>query len=85
MTWLTSRRDLPVLLAHGASDDLVSPTFTRTFAEGLEAAGHPVELKLVPEANHQDIYQPAVIADPVIAWITALIAATSSPSRAGRP
>jgi acetyl esterase/lipase len=50
----------------------VSPTFTRTFAEGLEAAGHPVVLKLVPGADHQDIYRPAVIADPVIAWITTL-------------
>jgi len=78
MTWLTSRRDLPVLLAHGAADDLVSPTFTRTFAEGLEAAGHPVELKLVSGAGHQDIYQPAVIADPVIAWITALTEAPPS-------
>jgi acetyl esterase/lipase len=72
MTWLTSRRDLPALLAHGAADDVVSPTFTRTFAEALEAAGHPVELKLVPGAGHQDIYLPAVIADPVIAWISAL-------------
>jgi acetyl esterase/lipase len=50
----------------------MSPTFTRTFAEALEAPGHPVELKLVPGAGHQDIYLPAVIADPVVAWISAL-------------
>lgn len=79
-TWVGERPDLAVMLAHGTADDL-SPTFTRTFAEALEAAGHKVDLRLMSGVDHQDIYQPKVIAGPLIAWITALKTATSPASR----
>jgi acetyl esterase/lipase len=73
--WVTERTAppaLPVLLAHGAADDLLSPTFTEEFAYDLKAAGHPVQVNIIPGANHQTIYRPKVIAARVIAWIDSL-------------
>lgn len=72
VTWVRHRPGLPVLLAHGADDTTVSPTFTTSFADRLRAAGHPVRLEIVPGADHGSIYRPGVIGDRVIAWITAL-------------
>jgi acetyl esterase/lipase len=42
----------PVLLMHGAADDLVPPAQSVRLAEALRAAGAPVELELVPGATH---------------------------------
>jgi acetyl esterase/lipase len=75
MGWVKERTAppaLPVLLAHGAADDLLSPTFTEVFAQALKDAGHPVQLEIVPGANHQSIYTPRVIANTVITWIGTL-------------
>jgi len=72
MDWVKERTAppaMPVLLAHGAADDLLSPTFTEVFARALQGAGHPVQLEIVPGANHQTIYTPRVIANTVITWI----------------
>ena len=42
----------PVLLMHGAADDLVPPAQSIRLAEALRAAGAAVELELVPGATH---------------------------------
>lgn len=42
----------PVLLMHGAADDLVPPAQSIRLAEALTAAGARVELELVPGATH---------------------------------
>jgi acetyl esterase/lipase len=42
----------PVLLMHGAADDLVPPAQSIRLAQALRAAGAPVELELVPGATH---------------------------------
>ena len=42
----------PVLLLHGAVDDLVPPAQSIRLAEALTAAGAMVELELVPGATH---------------------------------
>jgi acetyl esterase/lipase len=42
----------PVLLMHGADDDLVPPTQSVRLAGALRAAGAAVELELVPGATH---------------------------------
>ena len=42
----------PVLLLHGAVDDLVPPAQSIRLAEALTAAGATVELELVPGATH---------------------------------
>ena len=42
----------PVLLMHGAADDLVPPAQSIRLARALSAAGATVELELVPGATH---------------------------------
>lgn len=42
----------PVLLMHGAADDLVPPAQSIRLAEALRGAGAAVELELVPGATH---------------------------------
>ena len=42
----------PILLMHGAADDLVPPAQSIRLAEALTAAGATVELELVPGATH---------------------------------
>jgi len=42
----------PVLLMHGAADDLVPPAQSVRLAKALSAAGAAVELELVPGATH---------------------------------
>jgi len=42
----------PVLLMHGAADDLVPPAQSIRLAEALTEAGATVELELVPDATH---------------------------------
>ncbi len=42
----------PILLMHGAADDMVPPAQSIRLAEALRAAGATVELELVPGATH---------------------------------
>ncbi|MET9902892.1 alpha/beta hydrolase [Streptomyces sp. NPDC006446] len=42
----------PFLLVHGEDDSLVSPEHSRRLAERLSEVGAPVELRLVPGADH---------------------------------
>jgi acetyl esterase/lipase len=42
----------PILLIHGAADDMVPPAQSIRLAEALRAAGAEVELELVPGATH---------------------------------
>ena len=42
----------PILLMHGAVDDMVPPAQSIRLAEALSAAGATVELELVPGATH---------------------------------
>ena len=82
LTWTASRTGtapLPVLLAHGANDVEVSLDSSKNFATALKAAGHPVQLSIVPGATHSSIYEPGVIADTIATWATNLVhpAATS--------
>lgn len=43
---------LPILLMHGASDDMVPPAQSVRLAKALGDAGASVELELVPGATH---------------------------------
>jgi dipeptidyl aminopeptidase/acylaminoacyl peptidase len=42
----------PILLMHGAADDMVPPAQSIRLARALSAAGATVELELVPGATH---------------------------------
>jgi acetyl esterase/lipase len=71
-TWVASRPELPVYLAHGEHDELVPVTFTEAFAAALDQAGHPVRVDLVAGAGHHEIYLPEVIGADLVAWISSL-------------
>ena len=63
---------LRVLLLHGDDDDLVPLSQSQTFEKALQDAGIPVELQVVPGADHARLYQADVVADPIIEWVSAL-------------
>jgi acetyl esterase/lipase len=65
----TNRPTLPVLLVHGAADDLVPLSFSEEFAAALTAGGHPVELEVVDAVDHMSVFGEDV-AGPLIAdWL----------------
>lgn len=72
LTWVASRPELPVLLQHGTADTTVLPAFTAAFADRLRAAGHAVQVELVPGADHAAIYRPEVVGDRLVRWIRGL-------------
>jgi phospholipase/carboxylesterase len=63
---LVWRRDLPVLIAHGSADPVISVDFARDARRRLEAAGLPVEYHETPMAHTID---PRVLPD-LQRWLT---------------
>ena len=66
------RPEVPVLLLHGAADELVGPQFSTDFANALRAGRHPVTLDVIPGVNHGEVYSAAVAAPPVADWLAGL-------------
>ena len=53
----------PLLILHGANDDLVPPAMGRRLAEAARAGGNDqVELIIHPEANHVDLFDYGALA-----------------------
>ena len=63
------RPDVPVLLLHGAADDVVPVSFTTQFATALEHAGHPTTVQVVPRAGHEAIYRAEVAGHRIARWL----------------
>ncbi len=64
-----NRPDLPVLLIHGTADTLVPISFSKQFAQALQQAGHPVEMRALDGVDHDTVYT-AENASPVITdWL----------------
>lgn len=78
--WVDARPVLPLLLVHGAADDLVPPAVTRRLGDALTGAGHRVRVEMVAGAGHQDVYRPAVVATLMLDWLRM----TFGPGRAHR-
>ena len=68
----TLRPDVPVLLLHGAADDVVPVSFTTQFATALEHAGHATTVQVVPRAGHEAIYRAGVAGHRIARWLRAL-------------
>jgi acetyl esterase/lipase len=71
-TWVGNRPEVPVFLAHGDHDELVPESFTTRFATALEQAGHAVQVDIVHNAGHHEIYSPEAVGPEMIRWITTL-------------
>lgn len=72
LTYVSADPALPALLIHGDADALVPADFTEQFAEELSSAGHPVETRIVADATHGSIFDPAVTGDIIASWLLAL-------------
>ena len=75
-TWVGERLELPFLLMHGEADSQVPVWQTEHLAEALEVAGHPVTVEVLPGREHNDLYQPDVVADLIIGWIDRSLGST---------
>ncbi|KGN41203.1 hypothetical protein N801_08965 [Knoellia aerolata DSM 18566] len=72
-SWVGQRTPSPpVLLAHGELDDVVAVPQSRDFGAALTGAGHDVELEILPDADHDTIYRPEVVADLIARWLAGL-------------
>ncbi len=72
---MTERPELPVLLLHGEADHVVPLGASRGALRHLQEAGHEVELVTYPDVEHNRILRGDVVADDVVAWVTALAGA----------
>lgn len=61
--------DLQVLLLHGDADEVVPLAQSQAFDRALTEAGIPVELQVVPGADHNTLYDVRVAAEPIRDWI----------------
>jgi acetyl esterase/lipase len=66
------RPELPVLLLHGTTDDVVDPENSRLFADELEEVGHPVTLLLLPGLDHAAVYAADTAAAPIEEFVAGL-------------
>lgn len=66
------RPEVPVLLLHGADDEIVPVDFTSQFGAALEQAGHPTTLRVVPGADHVGIFAPEVSGELIARWLRSL-------------
>jgi acetyl esterase/lipase len=84
LTWVDRRPALPVLLLHGDKDELVPLTFTKEFAAALRNGGHPVQLEIVAQAGHDDVYSPRAVAEIIIDWMRGTYAETARGTSTGQ-
>ena len=66
------RPEVPVLLVHGDSDDVVPVSFTTDFGTALRSAGHPTTVRLLAGEDHDTVYAAETVARPVVDWLETL-------------
>lgn len=69
LTLADQRPDLPVLLVHGAADDLVPMSFTEDFAAALRAGDHDVTTEYPEGVTHETVYSAEVAAPIIGEWL----------------
>jgi len=71
VTYVATAPDIPVLLLHGETDELVPLAFSRELADLLTAAGKPVTFETLP-GGHDTTLDPAVTADRIAEFVSSL-------------
>jgi acetyl esterase/lipase len=74
LTWVGERQDDPlrVLLVHGAADDVVPLSSTRTFAAALRRSGHAVNVVELNGADHVDTLATNQVGSLILEWVRRL-------------
>jgi acetyl esterase/lipase len=70
LTYAISAPDVPILLIHGADDQVVPLSFGADLASELEDAGAEVDLVELAGATHQDVRDPLVVGDLIRDFIS---------------
>lgn len=60
---------LRVLLLHGEEDTLVDLSFATDFAAALTDAGKEVQVEIIPDADHSDMYDPDYVGAVIVDWL----------------
>ncbi len=61
--------DLASLIMHGEEDGLIDLSFATDFAEALNGAGSEAVVEVVEGARHNEMQDPDVVGDLILAWL----------------
>jgi acetyl esterase/lipase len=61
--------NLASLIMHGEEDGLVDLSFATDFAEALTGAGSEAVVEVVEGARHNEMHDPDVVGDLIVAWL----------------
>jgi acetyl esterase/lipase len=72
LTHAGMRPEVPVLLIHGDVDELVRSAMTNDFGLLLEEGGHAPTIRIVPGADHHEIYTSWASGGLIVDWLADL-------------
>jgi len=61
--------DLSSLIMHGEEDALIDLSFATDFADALTAAGSEAFVEVVEGARHNEMHDPDIVGDLIVAWL----------------
>jgi predicted esterase len=61
--------DLSSLIMHGEEDGLIDLSFATDFADALTAAGSEALVEVVEGARHNEMHNPDIVGDLIVAWL----------------
>ncbi len=61
--------DLSSLIMHGEEDGLIDLSFATDFADALTAAGSEALVEVVEGARHNEMHDPDIVGDLIVAWL----------------
>ena len=65
-SYLDHRVGMPIQLLHGTADNTVPLQFSQDFATALQEAGHDAILRVIRNAGHRDMVDPAAEASAIV-------------------
>jgi len=69
LSQVANNPDLSSLLMHGEEDGLIDLSFATDFADALTAAGSEALVEVVEGARHNEMHDPDIVGDLVVAWL----------------
>jgi acetyl esterase/lipase len=75
LTWAAERAEVPTLLVHGTSDELVPVEFTEQMAAALTEGGHDVVTVYPNGARHNDVFLSDWVLEDLVRWVDDVVLA----------